>query len=435
MEDTRKSRRVEINGILTAVSSKPTGPGRIHPLTDIDHAMDQHTVHVIFYYRRSPFSSFDLDSVRVSLSELLSFYPPVTGRVARNPETRKWEVKCNDAGVRILKARVGVGLDEWLRSADGNEERDLTVWEAMPEDPSIWSPFRIQINEFEGGGAAIGLSCSHKQADPTSLIFLFKSWTEAQRRQPISHPPSFSPLINTNAVNSPSLETPTTATATATATFRFSAYAFRRCLEESVAGIFPDASPFDVFAALFSSRIANAKRDHSRNRSSVTICVDIRRLLPDPVPYGFFGNALHFSSLELSHTDDTRIGHVARMINRHVANLDGDQILSGLKRLGPEAVQMYGSDLTVVSMEHMVVEGEPSMYEAVFDGGERPSHVSCMIGNSGREGVIVVTPSPEKGFGRTVTVTLPEEETKKLLVDQEILRFEPEIILSGGVNF
>jgi hypothetical protein len=57
-------------------------------------------------------------------------------------------VKCNDAGVRILRANVGVTIDEWLRSADVSEEKDLTVWEEMPEDPSTWSPFRIQVFIF-----------------------------------------------------------------------------------------------------------------------------------------------------------------------------------------------------------------------------------------------------------------------------------------------
>lgn len=136
--------RVEVKSMLTTVSSKPTRSGRVHSFTTLDNAMSPHTVHVMFYYARSPFGSFDLDTVRISLSELLSLYPPVVGRVAKNSDGIL-EVKCNDAGLRVLKAKVCVGVGEWLRSADGREESDLTVWEEMPEDPNTWSPFRLQV--------------------------------------------------------------------------------------------------------------------------------------------------------------------------------------------------------------------------------------------------------------------------------------------------
>lgn len=107
-----------------------------------------------------------------------------------------------------------------------------------------------------------------------------------------------------------------------------------------------------------------------------------------------------------------------------------EKIRSGLKRARSQE-KMYGKDLTIVNMEHMIVEGEPLMYQAVFEEGVKPMHVSYRIGNDGGEGVIMVIPSPEKGFGRTVSVTLPEEEMSKLLSDQEILRLEPEVILKG----
>lgn len=58
-------------------------------------------------------------------------------------------VKGNDAGVRVTMTKVGTTLDEWLRSADSVEERDLATFEEMPEDPYIWSPFRIQVNKNE----------------------------------------------------------------------------------------------------------------------------------------------------------------------------------------------------------------------------------------------------------------------------------------------
>lgn len=139
--------RVIVHSVLTQVSSRPSASVETYPLTRLDHAMGHHTIHVIFYYEKSPFGSFDMDPIRVSLSEVLTSYPPVTGRLTRD-DAGNWAVKCNDAGVRVLRARVGITLDEWLRSADGNEERDLSVWEDMPEVPNNWSPYRIQVLHF-----------------------------------------------------------------------------------------------------------------------------------------------------------------------------------------------------------------------------------------------------------------------------------------------
>ncbi|XP_040375345.1 protein ECERIFERUM 26-like isoform X1 [Rosa chinensis] len=145
MMKQNKSNRVAVRSKLTAVSSRPVNPGTIHSFTGLDHAMALHSVHVIFYYKEKLFSYFDLDPFRVCLSETLSLYPPVTGRIVRREVDGEWEVKCNDAGVRVVKATVATTLDEWLATADGAEERLLTAWDDMPHgDSSSWSPYRIQ---------------------------------------------------------------------------------------------------------------------------------------------------------------------------------------------------------------------------------------------------------------------------------------------------
>jgi hypothetical protein len=142
-----KKGRVTVHSKLTVVSSKPIRPGTTHPLSILDHAMGLHTLHIIFYYRDNLFHSFELGPLRESLSDVISLYPPVTGRLTRL-DNGNWEVKCNDAGVRVIRASVEATLDEWLRSADGSEESDLTMFEDMPHDPNMWSPFQIQVFFF-----------------------------------------------------------------------------------------------------------------------------------------------------------------------------------------------------------------------------------------------------------------------------------------------
>lgn len=143
-----KSSRVKVHSKLSVVSGKPTEPGKIHKFSAVDQAMGLHTIHAVFYYGSNPFRegplASELDNLRITLSQLLDQYPVVTGRLERGLDGC-WQVKCTDAGVRMLHASVSATLDEWLRSADASEERNLTVWEDMPDDPIYWSPFRIQV--------------------------------------------------------------------------------------------------------------------------------------------------------------------------------------------------------------------------------------------------------------------------------------------------
>ncbi|GAU11618.1 hypothetical protein TSUD_346100 [Trifolium subterraneum] len=140
--------KVTLESKLTVVSSRPVKSGKTHKLSGVDHRMGYHTLHLIFYYKNQEkwFESFELDPLRESLSEVLSIYPTVTGRLAREKEEDgDWEVKCNDAGVRVIKANVDCTIDEWLSSsASGSDEKQLIAWDDMPRDTSTWSPFRIQ---------------------------------------------------------------------------------------------------------------------------------------------------------------------------------------------------------------------------------------------------------------------------------------------------
>ncbi|GMH10475.1 hypothetical protein Nepgr_012316 [Nepenthes gracilis] len=452
--------RVAVHSKLTVVSSTPTEPGQAFPLSALDHAMGRHTLHIIFYYRSEQAGRIQFEPIRRSLSELLSLYPTVTGRLGRDGEGN-WEVKCTDAGVRVLRAKVATTFDEWLRSADGEEEKDLAVWEDMPDDPCIWSPFRIQMNEFEGGGVAIALSCAHMLADPTFATLLIKSWTDAQRGEPIGHPPFiYPPALRSR----PTSNATTKATAyyaskakleeppplnMATTTFNFSSSAIKRELSKIHAHC-PEASPFDLLTALFWSRIHQTMAPKNDPKRSLSICTDFRKRLHAPLPYGYFGNTMLFSRLTLGaeELDGGDLGLVVRSVHSHTAGLEEEEFWSTINwfhsikdekgKFAPPFA-MYGPELTCVDMEHLIAPSgpsggavEPLMYMAMFEKDVKPEHVSYLVGNVGGEGLILVMPSPEGGLARRVAVTLPEEQMVKLRENRAILSLEPTLILSRG---
>ncbi|KAL1558836.1 protein ECERIFERUM 26-like [Salvia divinorum] len=437
MEEAKCS-RVKVESILSVVSGKPTEPGKIHKLSMLDRAMGSHTIHIVFYYASNPFLDgpmpSDLGNLRITLSELLDEYPYVTGRLTREPDG-DWLIKFNDAGVRMLQATVDATFDEWLGSAHGVEERDLTAWEEMPNDPSFWSPFRVQINKFKCGGLALGLSCTHMHTDLTSATMLFKAWSEVHRRQPPTHPPIFDLPPQLTPTPTPSTPTPsshpTLPTKMATATFKFPPTAVDKCLSQAPA----DATPFDVLAALFWGRIAT--QSPQAPKRSLSICVDSRDpgQHPAAVPYAYFGNALRFSILTVDADDllSGGLGQVAGHIHQHVAGMKEEEFSSAVGEINGSGGMYGGAALTCFNAEHMVEaeSGRGLMYEAEFKKGERPVHVSYSVGNVAGEGLIMVMPAAEGGRGRTVTATLPEEQVSELCKDQVILDLEPTMILCG----
>ncbi|KAK1407699.1 hypothetical protein QVD17_39322 [Tagetes erecta] len=461
--------KVNVHSRLTVVSSTPTEPiGRICTLTPIDHIMSAHTVHVIYYYRTSPWSkqgryAMDLDNVRVSLSELLSKYPRMTGRLVRD-EHGKWEVKYNDAGVRMFKANVEISVDEWLRFGGEFDERDLTVWEDMPDgDPTSWSPFQMQVTEFEGGGLAIGISFSHMLADPTSAFLFYKSWTDAERGDPAGHhPPILSlPQLDNRPPNTTSENSSTTikylqknskltsvcSTKMATCSFKFSNTMIKQGLSK-VVNKCPNATPFEYLTALFWLQIIKLKTLNAHlSTHSISLCVDARKVLDVPLPKKFFGNASHFSQLCIQNEmlmGDNGLAEAVKCVHHHVNGITKDDIFSmidwvesardGLNGVYPKAAQMYGPELTSVNLEHLINpkdEVGSLVYEARFRNNEKPIHVSYHVGKAEGAGLIIVAPSPDGGLARTVTVTLPEEEVVKLCDDPVIMEMAPTMVVSG----
>ncbi|KAI3847018.1 hypothetical protein MKW92_029433 [Papaver armeniacum] len=412
-------RKIEVNvhSKLTVVSDTPVQPGKTYPLSVLDHAMGKHTLHIIFYYRYDRVDkagSSDLGRLRASLSDVLSYYPPVTGRLMIDEQNGNWVVKCNDAGVRVLKAKVNCTLDEWLMKS-GGDERDLTAWEDMPnQNPHIWSPFRIQLNDFEGGGLAIGLSCPHMYADPHCATILMKSWTDIYRRQAISYSPFFHP---------PGLRGRTTNSNTNTKSAAFYAAKSKK---------FPTETSTKMSSATFRFSDSMVKK----HLLDITIGVDFRKLLEAPLPNGFFGNALHFSSVECNEEEIKKSGseYLTKIVHEHCSSSHTEEefwsAIEWFESQKDDAgkfgapFSMYGPELTSLNLEHMFA------YGAALDD-KKPLHVSYHVGNLESEGLILVLPSQEEGLGRTVMVTLPEDEIANVCQNEDILRLEPVMLVSG----
>ena len=131
----------------------------------------------VLYYPNTTQKINDPDSLRRSLSVILSRFYPLAGRASVEGEF----IDCNDAGVPFTIARFrGHNLSELLT----NPRPDLllpcdTDWGAKPGPDS--AVMMIQVSYFDCGGFTIGGILWHKLCDGVTMFSVVRSWATAAR--------------------------------------------------------------------------------------------------------------------------------------------------------------------------------------------------------------------------------------------------------------
>uniref|UniRef100_A0ACD5WA87 Uncharacterized protein n=1 Tax=Avena sativa TaxID=4498 RepID=A0ACD5WA87_AVESA len=413
----------------TAASVTPVRPGKTHTLSALDNAMERHAVHLVLYCRAGP--GVDRDPLKESLSEVLSLYPAMVGRLTRREGEAPgsgWIVKCNDAGVRMVDARAAVTLDEWLATASADDEMDLAYFEQMGSEPYIWSPFYVQLTEFMDKSYALGLSCTHLHNDPTAAALFFHCWAAAHRRttspySPFLHSPTFdvsppaSPPPPPPMLAAKSTAAPPSAGAMSSATFHFPADAMRALLST----LQPETTPFAALAALFWLRLAGEESE-----KDLTLALDFRKKMHAPLPTGYYGSVVHFTRARADLASG--LSAVAAALDRRVAGVPEEDLWAAVEWLharqadGGAPFHMYGPELTCMALDHL------PLYGAEFVAGVPPARMACRVGGAIGEGIVIVVPAAEGDAARDVVVTLPAEATARICRDNEVLRYGAEVL-------
>lgn len=131
----------------TVVSTKPVQPGKYFPLSVLDRLMENNHIRMVYYYQTSGEGELGelTKKLRETLSEMLTHFPIVTGRLLRD-DREHWKVKCNDAGVRMVEAKAKGSVEEWLTTVDREKELQLVYWEGMLQMYYYyWSTFYVQV--------------------------------------------------------------------------------------------------------------------------------------------------------------------------------------------------------------------------------------------------------------------------------------------------
>ncbi|BBN68102.1 hypothetical protein Prudu_281S000400 [Prunus dulcis] len=144
-----------------------------------------------------------------SFAKTLTHFYPLAGRIKGDAV-----IECNDDGAEFVESRVKCSLSEIFEHPDAEMlRRFLPVEPESREEAGTGTLLLVQVNLFECGGMAIGLSISHKFGDATTLSTFINCWTAAAHDQSnmlmlpkFGAASLFSPLNFSNSEPLPSVE-------------------------------------------------------------------------------------------------------------------------------------------------------------------------------------------------------------------------------------
>ncbi|KAF5189469.1 Spermidine hydroxycinnamoyl transferase [Thalictrum thalictroides] len=434
----------------TIVSTEPVQFGKYYSLSILGHIMEPSNIRLIFYYPTRGEIELGKTTERLleSLSEMLNSYPIITGRLQKTSEGQ-WRIKCNDAGVRMIEARATGSVEDWLQKADREEELKLVYWEDMFHNPYFWCTFYIQLTEFEDGGIAIGLSCSHLLADVTCATIFVKAWAETTLFGKMLDPPHFGPfphlkrghklyndLINCYKIYLEGTKQYMVSTTEKyeTVTFAFSDEMVRKCMTESQDdGSILNGSPFAALASLFWLSISKVKG--KKELINMSICLDRRNALG--LDKAFFGNCMIFSKVLGEDMKEVELRQAAKGISNAMQKMGNEEIMDLVEWLESERDGKKSSDYQPppINCPDLICSNCENLdpYSSIFEPGVKPIRFSCYVEHVFGEGQVLILPSPEgdSSLSRVAMVTLPEHEVVKLCEEELILQFSPTILMGG----
>lgn len=141
-----------IEAIQSVTAFKMTDP-RVTRLVDPGLASSfRRCFNAVLYFKRAEgddFSGWDTAGwIKDSLGKAFAEEPILCGRLRRAQEGDRFEIVSNDSGARLVEARIGICLEEFVWSKGREEaEAELVYWKDIDQENPQYCPlFYIQVS-------------------------------------------------------------------------------------------------------------------------------------------------------------------------------------------------------------------------------------------------------------------------------------------------
>ncbi|OVA20485.1 Transferase [Macleaya cordata] len=209
--------------VVSKETIKPSSPTPLHlrifNLSFLDQIAPTIYVPIVLFYTNDGDAddtkvteASRLDVIKNSLSETLTRYYPLAGRIKDEDSL----VECNDEGVDYLEAKVhNTRLFQHIQHPDVQVLKQFLPCQPYGSEyqSELYSKvlLAIQVNVFDCGGIVIGVCMSHKVADASSLSNFVYDWaatargaTEQIKGSPLLDLPTLFPKVDLMGFTRPS---------------------------------------------------------------------------------------------------------------------------------------------------------------------------------------------------------------------------------------
>ncbi|GLT83060.1 hypothetical protein SLE2022_013720 [Rubroshorea leprosula] len=162
--------------IVSKETIKPSSPTpsllRQYQLSFLDQIQPPIFMPLVMFYPRSQNNEDPCENLKKSLSQTLSIFYPLAGRIKDNTY-----IDCNDEGVYFLVAKANCHLSDILDRRDpGNNNKIISLEFDAAEIPAM-----VQLTFFQCGGLGVFFRMSHRLGDALSFLMFINCWAAIAR--------------------------------------------------------------------------------------------------------------------------------------------------------------------------------------------------------------------------------------------------------------
>lgn len=150
-------KQLHIEAIQTVTPGRAAEPGQARRIslpspTSADTLLRSHACILLYYHTSSKEETTATLAAHLkeSLNHIIPEEPLLAGRLRKDGEKDGyWEIKYNDAGIRLVQAVVDTSMDEFLSGEDREaKEEMLAYWtDIQHEDSQFWPLFYVQVKQ------------------------------------------------------------------------------------------------------------------------------------------------------------------------------------------------------------------------------------------------------------------------------------------------
>ncbi|XP_042508598.1 protein ECERIFERUM 2 [Macadamia integrifolia] len=412
--------------LSSVVPATVTGNDRDRELSSMDLFMKLHYLRGLYFFSKDAVEGLMISDFKEPMFKWLNLWTAASGRIRKSELGRPF-IKCNDGGVRIIEAQTNFTLDQWLRNNDWSLHCLLVSNQVLGPDLAFSPLVVLQFTWFKCGGMSLGLSWAHVLGHAFSASRFINMWGHILS----GHPPPKSLNMLEEPEPEPEPGAPPTSEKSITSQLlsakriepvgdhwlsvkncKMEAYTFQITasqltqLQSKIS-----SEPFEALSVVIWQCLARIRENNEPR--TVTICRKDSHYRETSNLISLSNNQMLLSVVKADiSVGEANPSDLAALIVKGSVEEESliEETVEGDRGLSDYIV--YGTNLTFVDLEEVEIYG-------LEIRGHKPVFANYAIDGIGEEGVVLVLPGPENDGergrgGRTVTISLPEDQLLKL---------------------